>query len=41
VTVPACTVCDMKDIGRAHELIQTGSTVGKIVMKVSINAGCM
>lgn len=38
ITVPACTVCDMKDIARAHELIQTGSTVGKIVMRVSLNA---
>jgi NADPH:quinone reductase-like Zn-dependent oxidoreductase len=38
IQVPACTVCDMKDIGAAHELIQTGSTVGKIVMKVSVNA---
>ena len=39
ISIPACTVCDMKDIGRAHELIQTGSTVGKIVMRVSLNAG--
>lgn len=41
ITVPACTVCDMKDVGRAHEMIQTGSTVGKIVMRVSVNAGSM
>mmetsp|Transcript_14794 Transcript_14794/g.14204 ORF Transcript_14794/g.14204 Transcript_14794/m.14204 type:complete len:441 (+) Transcript_14794:169-1491(+) len=37
IQVPACTICDMKDIGAAHELIQTGSTVGKIVMRVSVN----
>ena len=39
ISVPACTVSDMKDIGRAHELLQTGTTVGKIVMRVSVNAG--
>lgn len=38
ISVPACTVCDMKDIGIAHELIQTGSTVGKIVMRVPLHA---
>lgn len=40
-SVPAVTVVDMKDISRAHELIQSGSTVGKIVMRVSCNAGSM
>ena len=38
ISVPACTVCDMKDIGIAHELIQTGSTVGKIVMRIPLHA---
>jgi synaptic vesicle membrane protein VAT-1 len=41
ISIPACTVCDMNDVGRAHELIQTGATVGKIVMRVSVNAGRM
>ena len=41
ISVPASTVVDMKDIARAHALIQSGSTVGKIVMRVSCNAGSM
>ena len=41
ISVPASTVVDMKDISRAHELIQSGSTVGKIVMRVSCNAGTL
>lgn len=39
ISAPACTVCEMKDIGIAHELIQTGSTVGKIVIRVPLHAG--
>ena len=27
------TVFDMKDLPRAHELIQSGSTVGKLVIR--------
>jgi NADPH:quinone reductase-like Zn-dependent oxidoreductase len=37
ITVQDATVFDMKDIGRAHELIQSGSSVGKIVLSTLNN----
>jgi NADPH:quinone reductase-like Zn-dependent oxidoreductase len=38
IVAPSCSVCDMKDIGKAHEAIQSGATVGKLVMRVPNNA---
>lgn len=32
LSVQESTVFDMKEIGRAHELIQSGNSVGKIVL---------
>jgi NADPH:quinone reductase-like Zn-dependent oxidoreductase len=37
ISAPSCTVNEMKDIGRAHEMIQSGSTVGKLVIRVPVN----
>ncbi len=33
ITVQDAKVFDIQDIGKAHELIQSGSSVGKIIVK--------
>ena len=35
LTVPNVTVFDIKEISLAHKLIQSGSTVGKLVIKTN------
>lgn len=37
INVQDATVFDMKDVGKAHELIQSGSSVGKIVVSTLNN----